>query len=445
MPIRTGQVLRKRYKILKELCEGGYGTIFLAVDNSLDISCALKENTDPSPRSQKQFRKEARILARLEHPNLVRVIDYFIEPDGSQYLVMNYIKGTDLHDMLDERDNPLAQDDVLDWSLQICDALIYLHNQSPPVIHRDIKPANIIITPDGKAVLVDFGIAKVFESGRVTTKGAMGVSTGYSSPEQYGGSGTDACSDVYSLGATLYTLLTNQVPPESVDIMAGRTPASKPVQQISPSVSDHVSDAVEKAMQIDRNQRFPNVSAFRDALIGNSEAKSVRSGNVAGKATAAAALSSSANSQHSKYPQVRLRGNRFKRVLLSIFLLIFLTFLISTFLFQPIPLSEFNLAIPNFHNPEIENDSSQIPILITPTQTETSKPESIPTKMTCIVTTGYDNGRANIREKPDQNSSAPHFVNEGDILIVLSEGQTDWIKVRIPSGKEGWIYNKLCK
>jgi len=136
-------------------------------------------------KPKKQFTREAQILARLAHPNLPRVIDSFIIPDVGQYLVMDYVEGEDLQTMLG-RLGRLPEPQVLSWISQICDALAYLHNQSSPIIHRDIKPGNIKIRSDGRAMLVDFGIAKVYNPTIATTMGARAFTPGYSPPEQYG-------------------------------------------------------------------------------------------------------------------------------------------------------------------------------------------------------------------------------------------------------------------
>jgi serine/threonine protein kinase len=167
------------------------------------------------PDAQRQFLREAKILANLSHPNLPRVTDYFLEKTNGQYLVMDFVEGQDLQQMLEDRGGPFSEGQAAEWASQISDALAYLHSQSPPIIHRDIKPANIRITPAGKAVLVDFGIAKVFDPQVKTTVGARAVSPGYSPVEQYGIGKTDRRTDIYALGATLYTLLTGVEPPES--------------------------------------------------------------------------------------------------------------------------------------------------------------------------------------------------------------------------------------
>ncbi len=267
MALQTGQILHNRYRIVTLLAQGGFGAVYRAWDISLNRSCALKENLETSPEAQRQFAREAQILASLSHPNLPRVTDHFVVPEQGQYLIMDFIEGEDLQEMLDRLGSPLSEDQALPWIEQICDALKYLHDQNPPIIHRDLKPANIKIGPTGKAILVDFGIAKTFDPSRGTTMGARGVTPGFSPPEQYGQGGTDSRSDVYALGATLYTLLTGLQPPDSVDVMSGVQPPPLPLQQVKQNASARVSAAIERAMQPAREQRFLDVGAFEAALL----------------------------------------------------------------------------------------------------------------------------------------------------------------------------------
>jgi serine/threonine protein kinase len=266
MPLITGQILNSRYRIVKLLGQGGFGAVYRAWDINLSKPCALKENLDTSPEAQRQFAREASILANLRQPNLPVVGDHFSLPGQGQYLVMDYVEGEDLQLMLDRTGGPLDEAQVLRWITQVSDALTYLHNHQPPVIHRDIKPANIKITPQGQAILVDFGVAKVYDPKLKTTLGARAVTPGYSPPEQYGQGTTDARSDIYALGATLYSLLTGQAPADSVDILTRRAPAPAPVSTLNPQVSSQVSAAIAKAMQPESSQRFNSAAEFAAAL-----------------------------------------------------------------------------------------------------------------------------------------------------------------------------------
>src|SRR5712671_2234572 len=152
-------VLQERYRIIRQLGQGGMGAVYEAVDERLDTTVALKETLFTDERLRKQFEREARLLARMHHPALPRVSDHFNEADG-QFLVMQYISGEDLAAMLAEKNGPFPQADVLRWADQLCDALDYLHTQDPQIIHRDIKPQNLKLTARGQIVLLDFGLAK---------------------------------------------------------------------------------------------------------------------------------------------------------------------------------------------------------------------------------------------------------------------------------------------
>ena len=270
MPLQPGQVLNNRYRIVKLLGQGGFGAVYRAWDTGLNIPCALKENLDASPAATRQFAREASLLANLRHPNLPRVTDHFSIPGQGQYLVMDLVEGEDLDTMLERLGRPLAEADALRWIGQVCDALTYMHVQNPPVIHRDIKPANIKITPQGQAILVDFGIAKAYHPSLQTTQGARAVSPGYSPQEQYGQGTTDARSDVYALGATLYKLLTNCLPVESVQRSLG-VPLS-PVHALNPVVSVKTIRAILQAMEMLPDARFESVAVFQAALAGGSAA-----------------------------------------------------------------------------------------------------------------------------------------------------------------------------
>jgi len=164
VPLNSGQIINNRYRIINLLGQGGFGAIYRVWDLNLNRHCALKENLDTSRDAEQQFGREASILANLIHPNLVRVTDYFFIQGQGQYLVMDFVEGEDLQEKLQKNSGYLPVDQVISWVIQICDALIFLHSQNPPIIHRDIKPANIKITPQGRSVLVDFGIAKIYDA-----------------------------------------------------------------------------------------------------------------------------------------------------------------------------------------------------------------------------------------------------------------------------------------
>ncbi len=218
---------------------------------------AVKENIGGDPR---QFQTEAVMLANLNHPNLPRVLDHFLESSGGQYLVMDYIDGQDL-DSIVRQHGALPESTALAWMRQVLDAVKYPHANH--VIHRDIKPHNIIITPQGRAVLVDFGISKIFVSGQSTYTGARAGSPGYAPPEQYIG-GTTERSDIYSLGATLYYVLTAQIPPESPNRAIGVQMVAP--RQINPTISLKTESVILTAMSLQVNQRFGSAGAMEQAL-----------------------------------------------------------------------------------------------------------------------------------------------------------------------------------
>ncbi len=265
--LKPGQVFNNRYKIISTLGEGGFGAVYKVWDDNLQRFCAIKENLQVSIEFQKQFRREAIMLANLNHPNLVRVTDYFFISDQGQYLVMDYVEGDNLETILTNNKGPLPSEQALAWIRQVCDALIYIHNQNPPIIHRDVKPANIRITPQGNAMLVDFGLAKSFDVGAKTTMGARGLTPHFAAPEQYGTGGTDAQSDIYSLGVTLYCMLTYRVPPDSVEIMVGNANPPPPAKAINSNIPDAISDAIQCAMQIRRTDRYKSTGDFKTALL----------------------------------------------------------------------------------------------------------------------------------------------------------------------------------
>jgi formylglycine-generating enzyme required for sulfatase activity len=277
----VGQGLQQgRYRIKERLSQGGMGTVYLATDRNLgDWVVAIKENSDNSPETQQQFQREAAVLARLTHSNLPRVTDYFIEPSGQQYLVMDYVPGDDLREIIRQRGEPFAEAEALALIEPVMDALAYMHGwvntetgQPSPIVHRDIKPANIKRTPNGRTVLVDFGLAK-YQTGEGTLIGARAVTPGYSPLEQYAG-GTDTRSDIYALGATLYFLLTGEKPPDAPAI-AGRTPLLPP-HRLNPQISRATERVILRAMQMHAVDRYQNIQEMHTALFGTATFTSTR-------------------------------------------------------------------------------------------------------------------------------------------------------------------------
>jgi serine/threonine-protein kinase len=277
-PHKDDTILRKRYRLTNIVGAGGMGSVYRAEDMRLPGRlCAIKEvQLDPNlssemyAQAQAQFLQEASILAQLDHPNLPKVSDFFSE-DGRDYLVMDYVPGKDLKQLLDENHGPLSTKLVLEWAVQIMDALSYLHRQEPPVVHRDIKPANIKLTPDNRIKLVDFGLVKLMAPDDVRTITVVqGRGTALYTPlEQYGGDGghTDDRSDIYALGATLYHLLTDSPPPDAKALFLNPSVLRAP-HLINKEVSFHVSEAVLWAMEMHPDERPDNIEPFRQVLMG---------------------------------------------------------------------------------------------------------------------------------------------------------------------------------
>lgn len=263
-PLPPGTMLENRYRLESLLGKGGMGAVYRAWDTRLEQWVALKENTLTTPEARIQFEREAKVLARLHHTNLPKVSDHFITADGNQYLVMTFIAGANLAELLAARGRQ-APAQVSAWFTQVCDALSYLHSQNPPVLHRDIKPQNIKVTPEGQAFLVDFGLSKVGGGGQSTIAGAQGVTPGFSPWEQYGGQAhTDYRSDIYALAATLYAMLTGETPPDSVRRMAGEV--LKPPRVLNAGLNAALEKALLHGLETLPQNRPTSVDEFRQEV-----------------------------------------------------------------------------------------------------------------------------------------------------------------------------------
>jgi serine/threonine-protein kinase len=282
LPLKTGDLLRGRYKIKRIIGQGGMGNIYLAEDIRLKGRlCALKEvehdkslSKTLNKQAQNQFLQEATILARLDHPNLPKVSDYFSIIDRD-YLVMDYVPGDDLRTLMlkaKHQEKFLKEKEVRSWANQLADALIYLHTQNPPILHRDIKPSNLKLTPSGLLKLVDFGLVKVMAPGEMTITIIQGQGTALYTPlEQYGGDSThtDIRSDIYSFGATLYHLLTN-TPPSDARERFIRPESMKPPHLINPAISHQIERAILWAMNLHPDERPQSMMQFKDYFTGRS-------------------------------------------------------------------------------------------------------------------------------------------------------------------------------
>ncbi|MBE7550130.1 MAG: PQQ-binding-like beta-propeller repeat protein [Anaerolineales bacterium] len=263
-----GAVLQKRYEIIKVLGVGGMGAVYLAQDlrfTGVIRRCALKEmiSTTPDPHIRRlaveSFSREANLLVQLNHPGIPKIYDFFTEAVRS-YLVMEYVEGDDLENVLENTEGMLKEETVLDWAIQVCDVLVYLHGQIPPIIFRDLKPSNIMLRKQqNKIALIDFGIAKAFEAGQ---KGTMIGTEGYSPPEQYRGV-ADPRGDIYALGATLHHLLTKRDP----RLEPPFTFHEEPARLLNPSLSEETNAVIMKALEYEPEKRYQSAQTFKDALV----------------------------------------------------------------------------------------------------------------------------------------------------------------------------------
>jgi serine/threonine protein kinase len=297
--LEPGTLLRNRYEIEALIGQGGMGAVYRAADQRLPGRlCAIKEIW-PAPgvsaasleQAREQFLREASTLARLDHPNLPKVSDYFTQVPGNgeepgdgvslaptigrTYLVMDYVPGQDLQQLVQHAHREgqfLDEREVLRWMAQLCDALAYLHSQNPPVLHRDVKPGNVKLTPEGRIKLVDFGLVKPLDPNDPNTiTGMRGIgSLPYTPIEQYAGElgHTDTRSDLYSVGATAYHLLTGRQPASAQDRFLDAE-AMPPIRQLNPAVSPEVEQAVQLALALHPKDRPESVAVWSKMLLGD--------------------------------------------------------------------------------------------------------------------------------------------------------------------------------
>jgi eukaryotic-like serine/threonine-protein kinase len=270
--LRPDTLIHTRYQVIQLIGQGGFGAVYEALDQRLGRRVALKQLLHTGDRISHQFEREARLLANLNHPALPRVTDHFSDADG-QFLVMDYIVGDDLASALLQRNAPYPLDQVLSWGLLLLDVLHYLHTRPTPIIHRDLKPQNLKLQADGTLMLLDFGLAKGFAgdvSQPSTTSSILAYTKGFAPPEQVEGTGTDARSDLYSLGGTLYCLLTNTAPADAqMRLLAAarqRPDPLRPAHVLNPQVPEAVSWVLLRALALEPEARPPSAEAMRALL-----------------------------------------------------------------------------------------------------------------------------------------------------------------------------------
>ena len=266
-PLQPGTILQAKYRVLEVIGGGGMALVYRIEDlqrhpgriralKELHLTSGAHEEQEVA---QQQFRQEARMLACLDNSNLPRVVDYFDE-SGRSYLVMELIEGQSLEKHLEAAGRGLPEKPVLRWMTQVCRVLGYLHQQQPPIIFRDLKPGNIMLSHAGVIKLIDFGIARTYKAGQKKDTVAMG-SENYAPPEQWGREQTDARSDIYALGATMYHLLTGTLPPLALPLVSFPPPCS-----LNPVISPITEQVILMAMAKSRHDRYQTAREMEAAL-----------------------------------------------------------------------------------------------------------------------------------------------------------------------------------
>ena len=285
--IEAGKVLQNRYRVERQIGQGGMGAVYVAVDERFGSIVAIKETLVPEDAYRKAIEREARLLNSLKHAALPRVSDYFSDENG-QFIVMEYIAGEDLFELMARNAKPFPLEDVLKWADQLLDALEFLHTQEIPVIHRDIKPQNLKLTARGQIILLDFGLAKgnpTDVSHQTAAKSIFGYSRNYASLEQIQGTGTDPRSDLYSLAATLYHLLTG-LPPEdaltrAMHVLSDKADTLKPADTVHAQVPHGVAAVLQSAMALNANNRPASAKEMRRMLRESEKySDAVAAGNI---------------------------------------------------------------------------------------------------------------------------------------------------------------------
>lgn len=275
-PLAQNTLIQNRYLIVQLIGKGGMGEVYLAVDQRLGSAIALKRTFFAGDEMLgNAFEREARVLARLRHPVLPKVSDHFSEGE-EQYLVMEHISGDDLSKRIEANQKPFPLTWVMFWADQLLDALSYLHSHEPPIIHRDIKPQNLKLTDENHVVLLDFGLSKTstgqtnLASGTGSTGSVVGYTPHYAPMEQIRGIGTSAKSDLYSLSATLYQLMTNNVPADALTradtLLNGMPDPIKAPTLLNPEVPPAVSEVILRGMEVSQERRFSTAREMQKSL-----------------------------------------------------------------------------------------------------------------------------------------------------------------------------------
>lgn len=264
-------ILQSRYRVVSHLGRGGMGAVYEAVDLRLGHTVALKQTLTSDEELWKQFEREARLMARLNHPVLPRVSDYFTEGHRA-FLVMQFVEGKDLAEIIAQQPGPFPRKAVVAWADQLLDALIYLHAHERQIIHRDIKPHNLKVRPNGQICLLDFGLAKTQAEAAsdVSCTSVFGYTPRYAPIEQIQDMGTGPQSDIYALGATLYHLLTGIKPTDALTraaaLVSSRPSPLRPANEVNHAISPELAEVITRAMAQNPNERYASAVEFREAL-----------------------------------------------------------------------------------------------------------------------------------------------------------------------------------
>ncbi|MCB1023498.1 MAG: serine/threonine protein kinase [Acidobacteria bacterium] len=286
--IKEGEILQERYRIGKQIGQGGMGAVYIATDERFGSTVAIKETLFTDEHFKKAFKREARLLNSLKHSALPKVSDHFIE-DNRQYIVMEYIGGQDLFEMMEKSGHAFSESEVIAWTKQLLDALEYLHDQENPVIHRDIKPQNLKLTSHGQVVLLDFGLAKgnpTDANHKTAANSIFGYSRNYASLEQIQGTGTDPRSDLYSLAATVYHLITGMPPADALTrvmlVLNEEDDPLRPASEVA-AVDKELCALLTRTMSLNANQRPQSASEMREMILAVENGAGFEANNTSNK------------------------------------------------------------------------------------------------------------------------------------------------------------------